>query len=272
MNLSSSCNIYFFEHRPIGRTVCVCVCVWTVPACTHCHGVLVPNCTSFSYSIFSVPMTLAFFVFAVYLVLLDASFALEKSSNCPLVHTFFYAWWDAACHRPRPASSADAGCTQVWKPVNRWTMAALESRDPSPLVGRCNSCPTPPNNSLGVSPICLRNPNIASSFPSGAFEPPEDAGTSFWPQRLLLCRQIILFFYWIFICRGLYSSSDPVVLDAQMAEIHSCGIDIAVISWWGRPGLPTSQDGQGVGTVLPHNLPNMFLKTFVIYRIMPLFL
>ncbi len=34
--------------------------------------------------------------------------------------------------------------------------------------------------------------------------------------------------------RGLYSSSDSSVVDAQMSEIAAAGIDEVVISWWGR--------------------------------------
>ena len=34
--------------------------------------------------------------------------------------------------------------------------------------------------------------------------------------------------------RGLYSSNDPAVLGAQMAEIAASGIDLVVTSWWGR--------------------------------------
>src|ERR671922_2545279 len=37
-----------------------------------------------------------------------------------------------------------------------------------------------------------------------------------------------------FPARGLYSSDDPVVVDQQMAEIASTGIDEVVVSWWGR--------------------------------------
>jgi glycoprotein endo-alpha-1,2-mannosidase len=33
---------------------------------------------------------------------------------------------------------------------------------------------------------------------------------------------------------GLYSSSDTLVIDAQMSEIHSAGIDEIAVSWWGR--------------------------------------
>jgi len=34
--------------------------------------------------------------------------------------------------------------------------------------------------------------------------------------------------------RGLYSSNDPSVLSAQMADIAAAGIDVVVTSWWGR--------------------------------------
>jgi glycoprotein endo-alpha-1,2-mannosidase len=36
-----------------------------------------------------------------------------------------------------------------------------------------------------------------------------------------------------FPARGLYSSSNPRVVDAQMREIASAGIDTVVVSWWG---------------------------------------
>ena len=34
--------------------------------------------------------------------------------------------------------------------------------------------------------------------------------------------------------RGAYSSSDPAVVDAQMAEIAAAGVDQVIVSWWGR--------------------------------------
>jgi glycoprotein endo-alpha-1,2-mannosidase len=34
--------------------------------------------------------------------------------------------------------------------------------------------------------------------------------------------------------RGAYSSSDPAVVNAQMAEIAAAGIDEVIVSWWGR--------------------------------------
>jgi hypothetical protein len=58
----------------------------------------------------------------------------------------------------------------------------------------------------------------------GAFEkwqqnghaPPSDIASAYYPAR------------------GVYSSSDPAVLDAQMREIARAGIGEIVVSWWGR--------------------------------------
>jgi hypothetical protein len=36
---------------------------------------------------------------------------------------------------------------------------------------------------------------------------------------------------------GPYSSSDPAVVDGQMAEIGAAGIDEVIVSWWGRGSL-----------------------------------
>jgi hypothetical protein len=47
-------------------------------------------------------------------------------------------------------------------------------------------------------------------------KPPEDVAANFYPQR------------------GAYSSTDPAVLDAHMAEIAAAGIDVVVSSWWGK--------------------------------------
>jgi glycoprotein endo-alpha-1,2-mannosidase len=47
-------------------------------------------------------------------------------------------------------------------------------------------------------------------------DPPDDIASSYYPAR------------------GLYSSSDPAVLAAQMAEIRAAGINQIAVSWWGR--------------------------------------
>ena len=43
---------------------------------------------------------------------------------------------------------------------------------------------------------------------------------------------------------GPYSSDDPAKLKSQMLELQSAGVDVAVASWWGRPGV-SSADSQG---------------------------
>ena len=50
----------------------------------------------------------------------------------------------------------------------------------------------------------------------GGHQPPTDIGSDYYPAR------------------GAYSSSDPAVVDAQMAEIAGAGVDEIVVSWWGR--------------------------------------
>ena len=46
--------------------------------------------------------------------------------------------------------------------------------------------------------------------------PPDDIASSYYPAR------------------GLYSSTDRLVLAQQLAEIHAAGIDEIAVSWWGR--------------------------------------
>ncbi len=46
--------------------------------------------------------------------------------------------------------------------------------------------------------------------------PPDDIASAYYPAR------------------GLYSSSDRLVIGQQMAEIRSAGIDEIIVSWWGR--------------------------------------
>lgn len=53
--------------------------------------------------------------------------------------------------------------------------------------------------------------------------------------------------------RGMYDSTNPCVLDAQMKEIKDAGTDVLVVSWWGRPDMPGTHDGEGV--VTDHHVP-----------------
>ncbi|HUP69687.1 MAG TPA: hypothetical protein VM142_07710 [Acidimicrobiales bacterium] len=51
---------------------------------------------------------------------------------------------------------------------------------------------------------------------ANSHSPPEDVASNFYPAL------------------GAYSSSDPAVLNVQMAEIKAAGIDVVASSWWGR--------------------------------------
>ena len=53
----------------------------------------------------------------------------------------------------------------------------------------------------------------------GGTLPPFDVGSSFYPAR------------------GVYSSADALVVDAQMREIAAAGAGIVITSWWGRGSL-----------------------------------
>jgi hypothetical protein len=56
-----------------------------------------------------------------------------------------------------------------------------------------------------------------------AHQPPNNIASSYYPAR------------------GLYSSSDRLVVGAQMSEIHAAGIDEIAVSWWGRG---SAEDGR----------------------------
>ncbi|HZI39925.1 MAG TPA: hypothetical protein VFF24_16625, partial [Acidimicrobiia bacterium] len=50
----------------------------------------------------------------------------------------------------------------------------------------------------------------------GHESPPDDIPADYYPAR------------------GVYSSADPAVLDAQMADLAAAGVDTVISSWWGR--------------------------------------
>src|SRR4051794_19526473 len=66
------------------------------------------------------------------------------------------------------------------------------------------------------------NPNIDGTWAhwqNARNQPPDDITSDFYPARA---------FY------GPYSSGDPNTLDEQFAEIANAGIDLVVVSWWGK--------------------------------------
>jgi len=48
--------------------------------------------------------------------------------------------------------------------------------------------------------------------------------------------------------RGLYSSSDPQLLDSHMQELSQAGVGAIVLSWWGQASRDGTSDTQGVQT------------------------
>ncbi|KAK3551631.1 hypothetical protein QTP70_020836 [Hemibagrus guttatus] len=58
------------------------------------------------------------------------------------------------------------------------------------------------------------DPKIAASYPKGRHVPPEDIGSSFYPEL------------------GPYSSRDPEVLESHMEQISTAGAGVVVLSWY----------------------------------------
>src|SRR2546425_9144186 len=57
---------------------------------------------------------------------------------------------------------------------------------------------------------------LYTHWTQGGHQPPLDLASHYFPAR------------------GAYSSADPRVLRAQMADIAAAGVDEVVSSWWGR--------------------------------------
>jgi glycoprotein endo-alpha-1,2-mannosidase len=82
----------------------------------------------------------------------------------------------------------------------------------------------PASAAAGVRVAAFYYPWYGTSSQDGAYEhwsqlghdPPNDIASSYYPAR------------------GLYSSSDQLVIAQQMDEIRAAGIDQIVVSWWGQ--------------------------------------
>ena len=70
----------------------------------------------------------------------------------------------------------------------------------------------------------------------GGVQPPTDVASSFFPVR------------------GVYSSADALVVDAQMAEIAGAGIGVVITSWWGRDSREDRRLPQLLGAARRHGL------------------
>ncbi|MEP6978059.1 MAG: alpha-mannosidase [Thermoleophilia bacterium] len=76
-----------------------------------------------------------------------------------------------------------------------------------------------------------RTPRVGIFYYSWYSTEPRDGAYGHWTQNNRPAPfQIASNF---FPARGVYSSSDPVVLRAQMREIRGAGVDEVIVSWWG---------------------------------------
>ncbi|XP_007523850.1 glycoprotein endo-alpha-1,2-mannosidase [Erinaceus europaeus] len=67
---------------------------------------------------------------------------------------------------------------------------------------------------------------ISKDFPQGRHSPPDDIGSSFYPEL------------------GSYSSRDPSVIEVHMKQIHSASIGVLALSWY----PPNANDENGIPT------------------------
>jgi glycoprotein endo-alpha-1,2-mannosidase len=70
----------------------------------------------------------------------------------------------------------------------------------------------------------------------GGMQPPTDVASSFYPAR------------------GIYSSSDTLIVDAQMREIAGAGIGTVITSWWGRDSPENRRLPQVLASARRHGL------------------
>ncbi|XP_054826494.1 glycoprotein endo-alpha-1,2-mannosidase isoform X3 [Eublepharis macularius] len=75
------------------------------------------------------------------------------------------------------------------------------------------------------------DPKIASGYPKGRHNPPEDIGSSFYPEL------------------GPYSSKDPSVIESHMKQISSASIGVLALSWY-PPGMNDENGEPTDGLVL----------------------
>ncbi|CAH2222080.1 glyco endo-alpha-1,2-mannosidase [Pelobates cultripes] len=75
------------------------------------------------------------------------------------------------------------------------------------------------------------DPKISASYPKGRHSPPEDIGSSFYPEL------------------GPYSSKDPEVLEEHMKQLRAAAIGVLVLSWY-PPGT-ADENGEAVEDLVP---------------------
>ncbi|XP_056413071.1 glycoprotein endo-alpha-1,2-mannosidase-like protein [Hyla sarda] len=75
------------------------------------------------------------------------------------------------------------------------------------------------------------DPKISASYPKGRHSPPEDIGSSFYPEL------------------GPYSSKDPEVLEEHMRQLRAAAIGVLVLLWY-PPGT-ADENGEAVENLVP---------------------
>ncbi|KAM4794764.1 glycoprotein endo-alpha-1,2-mannosidase-like protein [Rhinophrynus dorsalis] len=75
------------------------------------------------------------------------------------------------------------------------------------------------------------DPKISASYPKGRHSPPEDIGSSFYPEL------------------GPYSSKDPAVLEEHMRQLRTAAVGVLVLSWY-PPGT-ADENGEAVEDLVP---------------------
>ncbi|KAG9492904.1 glycoprotein endo-alpha-1,2-mannosidase-like protein [Eleutherodactylus coqui] len=75
------------------------------------------------------------------------------------------------------------------------------------------------------------DPKISASYPKGRHSPPEDIGSSFYPEL------------------GPYSSKDPEVLEEHMRQLRAAAIGVLVLSWY--PLGTADENGEAVENLVP---------------------
>ncbi|XP_053310536.1 glycoprotein endo-alpha-1,2-mannosidase-like protein [Spea bombifrons] len=75
------------------------------------------------------------------------------------------------------------------------------------------------------------DPKISASYPKGRHSPPEDIGSSFYPEL------------------GPYSSKDPEVLEEHMKQLRAAAVGVLVLSWY-PPGT-ADENGEAVEDLVP---------------------
>uniref|UniRef100_A0A672I6G9 Glycoprotein endo-alpha-1,2-mannosidase-like protein n=1 Tax=Salarias fasciatus TaxID=181472 RepID=A0A672I6G9_SALFA len=96
------------------------------------------------------------------------------------------------------------------------------------------------------------DPKIAASHAQGRHAPPEDLASSFYPEL------------------GPYSSRDPAVLEAHMAQIEAAAAGVLVLSWY-PPGV-ADDHGEPTEDLVPavmdaaQNQKNLFSCLFSCFR------